>query len=69
MPEDGAAGGALPVRAVQRRGVGVRAPRGRWRNDRGPGRVGGEGRNDILRCHNGRKALAVEELGFESAGP
>ena len=36
----------------------------RWRADRGPGGMAGQGRDDLLRCHHGGKALAVGELGF-----
>ena len=31
---------------------------------RGPGGMAGQGRDDLLRCHHGGKALAVGELGF-----
>ena len=34
------------------------------RAGRGPGGMAGQGRDDLLRCHHGGKALAVGELGF-----
>ena len=55
--------GALPVWVVLG-GRGVVRPVAGARAGRGPGGMAGQGRDDLLRCHHGGKALAVGELGF-----
>src|SRR5207253_8464661 len=60
---DGAARGAVLVRAVHGRGVLVPAVAQAVRAGAG-GSVGGEDRCDLLGCHHRRKALAVAGMGF-----
>src|SRR5271165_4220145 len=60
---DRVAAGALPVWVVLG-GRGVVRPVAGARAGRGPGGMAGQGRDDLLRCHHGGKALAVGELGF-----
>src|SRR5271166_5186174 len=59
---DRVAAGVLPVWVVLG-GRGVVRPVAGARASRGPGGMAGQGRDDLLRCHHGGKALAVGELG------